>query len=73
MKKSFKITGIDCGHCAEKISDAVRKLEYVQGANYNFIIQKLVTLIEDGHEEGVVEKILKEIYKVERDAEVSVL
>ena len=39
MKKKFKCE-IDCANCAAKVEDAIKKLDGVQDAKVNFMLQK---------------------------------
>ena len=41
MKKTFKLVDLDCAHCAQKMEDAIKKLDGVQDASINFLAQKL--------------------------------
>ena len=42
MKKIFILEDLDCAHCAQKIEDAVSKLEGVEKCTVTFLTQKLV-------------------------------
>ena len=56
MKKAFKVEGINCANCAEKISREIENLEGVNSANLSFMFQKLTLDVEEGCLESVVEK-----------------
>ena len=36
MKKTFKLVDLDCAHCAQKMEDAIQKLDGVQSASISF-------------------------------------
>ena len=56
MKKAFKVEGINCANCAEKISREIANLEGVNSANLSFMFQKLTLDVEAGYLENVIEK-----------------
>lgn len=67
MKKSYKIT-VDCANCANIIEDKINKIDEIEQASVNFMLQKLkVTYIDDANLDEVLEKIEKEAKKVESD------
>ena len=41
MKKTFKMTDLDCASCAAKMEDAIRKIDGVEDASVNFLMQKM--------------------------------
>ena len=41
MKKTYKMENLDCANCARKMEDAIRKLDGVDSATVNFLMQKL--------------------------------
>ena len=65
MKKVYKIE-VDCAVCANKLSEAISKLDGVKSANVNFMTQKMVIELEDEVNES--EK-LKEIKKLAKKIE----
>ena len=46
MKKKFDCE-IDCANCAAKVQDAILKMEGVQSAKVNFLMQKFTLEAED--------------------------
>lgn len=69
MKKVYKIE-VDCAVCANKIQDAVSKLDGVNSVTVNFMTQKMVLDIDDNRYEEVYKQVLKTAKKVEPDFEV---
>lgn len=53
MKKKniYKLNGIDCANCAQKIEDKLNKTDGVYEASLSFVIQKLFVTYEDTYEE----------------------
>ena len=41
MKKTYKMENLDCANCARKMEDAIKKLDGIQNATVNFLMQKL--------------------------------
>ena len=69
MKKIYEIE-VDCAVCANKIQDAISKIEGVKSASVNFMTQKMILDIEDSQYEEVYKKVVKTAKRVEPDFEV---
>ena len=41
MKKTIKLIDLDCGHCADKIQNAVKKIDGVTGCNRQGVIKAI--------------------------------
>ncbi len=41
MKKTYKISGVDCANCAAKMEQQISKLPGVKACSLSFILQKL--------------------------------
>ncbi len=67
MKKTFKLEGLDCAHCASKIETAVKALEGVTAATVNFMTTKMVIEGEDESFDNIVEKAKAIVKKLEPD------
>ena len=65
MKKRHVLTGIDCASCAEKLENAIKKIDGVRDAAINFMTQKLI--IESGEErfDRVLDKVASVVRRVE--------
>lgn len=57
MKKKFKITGLDCGHCASRLEEALNKIEGIDSAKVNFLTQKVTIEAEEENMERVCEEV----------------
>ena len=42
MKKTIKLIDLDCGHCAAKIENAVKKIDGVTNVSVSFIKQMML-------------------------------
>ena len=63
MNKVYKINGLDCAHCAQKLEGLIKDIEGVVSSKITFVLQKLAITIEEDNSE----KILKEVFKVVDD------
>ena len=72
MKKTYKMIDLDCAHCAAKMEDAIRKLEGVQDASVNFLMQKLTIEGDDALFQDIVQEAVKICKKIEPDCQVVV-
>ena len=71
MKKTYKLENIDCANCAMEMERAISKLEGVEEAKINFLLQKLtLRLKEDADLDSILKKAQDEITKVERECRI---
>ena len=70
MKKTYQIE-VDCANCANKMEDAARKTAGVKEVVVNFMTQKMNVEFEEGADPAaVMQTVLKNCKKVERDCEI---
>lgn len=70
MKKTYKIE-VDCPACANKMEDAAKNTQGVKDCKINFMALKMKVDFEDGADkDAVMEEVLKECKKVEKDCEI---
>ena len=72
MKKSIKLSGLDCANCAAKMEQAVRGIDGVNAVSVNFMTQKMNLEAEDSRFAAVLEAAKKLIGKIDPDVEVGV-
>lgn len=70
MKKTFALEDLDCANCAQKMEDAIRKLDGVEDVQVNFLRQTMTLTAADDQFDGVVKAAVKTIRKVEPDCRV---
>lgn len=70
MKKSFKLVDLDCANCAQKMEDAIKKLDGVQDATVSFMMQKMTLTADDTDFDGILKKVVKVCKKIEPDCEI---
>ena len=70
MKKTYKID-VDCANCANKMEETAKKTEGVRDAVVNFMTLKMhVEFEDDADHKEVMQEVLKNCKKVERDCEI---
>ena len=70
MKRAIKLIVLDCGHCAAKIENAVKKIDGVTDVSVNFIKQKMELEAPDDKFDAILEEAKKLIKKIEPDVTV---
>ena len=70
MKKSFKLSELDCANCAAKMEAAINKLDSVDSATINFMSQRLILEADDDKYNEAVDLAQKAITKVERGSKI---
>ena len=68
MKKKLKMENIDCAHCAQEMEDLIGKIDGVNSARINFMLQKLTLDADDERFEEIVEEARKAVKTVDREA-----
>lgn len=69
MKKVYRIE-VDCAVCANKIQEAVKKMDGVNSVTVNFMTQKMIIDIDDNKFEEVFNLVKKQAKKIEPDFRV---
>ncbi|MCO8193972.1 cation transporter [Anaerofustis sp. NSJ-163] len=68
MKKKFKMDNIDCANCAMKMEEAIRKIDGVESANINFMLQKLTLEANEEDFEEIIKKARVAIKDIDDEA-----
>ena len=71
MKKKFKITGLDCGHCASRLEEALNKISGIESAKVNFLTQKVTIEAADEDIARVCDEVKVVTKKTLPDCELS--
>jgi copper chaperone CopZ len=71
MKKKFKCD-IDCAACAAKVEDAIKKLDGVNDAKVNFMMQKFTLDAADDRFDAILKEAIETGKKIEPDFAVEV-
>lgn len=70
MKKTYKMSGVDCANCAAKMESEIAKIEGVNACSVNFVLQKLTIDAEPEKLAGIIEKAGAVCKKIDRHAEI---
>lgn len=70
MKKTYKMSGVDCANCAAKMENEISKLDGVNACSVNFMLQKLTIDADAEKLEGIIEKAGAVCKKIDRHAEI---
>ena len=71
MRKTYKLTDLDCAHCAAKMEAAIQKIDGVTEASVSFLTQKLTVEAEDSRFEDIMKQVVKACKKVEPDCVIN--
>lgn len=72
MKKTYKLTDLDCANCAAKMEDAIKKINGVNDASVSFMTQKMTIDAQDDLFDSILEKVIAVCKKVEPDCIINV-
>jgi copper chaperone CopZ len=67
MKKKFKLQDLDCANCAQKMEDAIKKIDGVNDASVSFMTQKMSIDADDERFNAIMDEVVKVCKKVEPD------
>ncbi|MDO4740381.1 MAG: heavy metal-associated domain-containing protein [Eubacteriales bacterium] len=70
MKKKFQLRDLDCANCAAKFQSAIEKIDGVQSASVNFLLQKLTIEADEARFEQIMDEVVAAGKKVVPDCEV---
>lgn len=70
MKKKFKCE-VDCANCAQKLEDAIKKIEGVTDAKVNFLMQKLTLEAPQERFEEIFAEVVRTAKIIEPDTVIS--
>lgn len=70
MKKVYKLQGLDCANCAQKMENGIKKINGVQNASVSFLTQKLMLEAEDAVFDTLLRQVVKTCKKIEPDCEI---
>lgn len=71
MKKTFKLTDLDCAHCAAKMEDGIKKIDGVQDATVSFLTQKMTVDADDARFDDIMKQVVKVCKKIEPDCVIN--
>ncbi len=71
MKKTFKIKGLDCANCGEKLERNLSKIKGIDNVVINFMMEKLIYEVDNDKEGEVYEEVIKKIKKQDKKIEIT--
>jgi len=71
MKKKFKCE-VDCASCAQKLQDALAKLDGVEAVSVNFMTQKLTLTAADERFDAVFAAVVERAKQIEPDTVIEI-
>ena len=72
MKKTFQLIDLDCANCAQKMEDAVRKIDGVEDVQVSFLTQKMTLAADDSSFDKIVKQAVKVCRRIEPDCEIRI-
>ena len=70
MKKVYKLKDLDCANCAQKMEDAIKKIDGVEDAAVSFLMQKMTITAKDSRFDDIMKQVVKICHKVEPDCKI---
>ena len=70
MKKKFKLQDLDCANCAAKMEEALKKIDGVNDASVNFMMQKMTIDADDSKFDDIMKEVVTVCAKVEPDCKI---
>ena len=71
MKKTYRITGIDCPNCAKAIEGVIAKESFIEKVSLDYAKSKLYLVLKDENAEENLEKVIKTVKLIESNAEIT--
>ncbi len=72
MKKNYRLNDLGCANCASKMEREINKLDGVNSATVNFMMQKLTIDAADDSFDDIMASVQKIIKKIEPDCTVKI-
>ena len=70
MKKKYKLQDLDCANCAAKMEEAIKKIDGVNDASVNFMMQKMTIDADDSKFDDIMKEVVTVCAKVEPDCKI---
>ena len=72
MKKTYRLTGLDCANCAAKMENQIKKLDGVRDATVNFLTQRLTVEAEDDRFDEIMQRIATLSRRIDPDCSIRI-
>lgn len=70
MKSKFKIEGLDCANCAGELERAIKKIDGIENAVINFMMQRMELEYNENQKDEIMKRVKKIIKKEEPDVTI---
>lgn len=70
MKSRFKINGLDCANCAGELERAIKKVDGIENAVINFMMQRMELEYNENQKEEIMKRVKKLIKREEPDVTI---
>ncbi len=70
MKKTFRLAGLDCANCANKMEKKILTLDGVNEIAINFMTTKMIVEYDEAKETAVMENIANIIHSIDSNVEI---
>ena len=70
MKRTYNLEDLDCAVCAEKMANAIRKIDGVEEADVSVLMQKLTVSADESQFDDIMKQVVKACKKVEPDCKI---
>ena len=70
MKRTYNLEDLDCAVCAEKMANAIRKIDGVEEVDVSFLMQKLTVSADESQFDDIMKQVVKACKKVEPDCKI---
>lgn len=72
MLKKYKLIGLGCAHCAEKMEREIQKIKGVDTASVIFMTSKLLLDAEESKHPEILAEAQRVITKIEKNCKIEV-
>lgn len=67
MKKIIRLNNLDCANCANKMQQAIAKLQGVTSVNVSFLTQRITLELDESKENEIMQQVKSIVGKIEPD------
>lgn len=71
MKRVYRLTDLDCAHCAAKMEDGIAKIAGVKSVSINFMAQKLKIEADEEQFETIMKEVQTVISRIEPECQIA--
>ncbi len=72
MKKTYKMTDLECANCAAKMERQIAELDGVESVSISFMLQKMTITTDDERHDEIMKQAQKICKKIEPDCMINI-